>query len=408
LHFALAKVCFTPRLSNCELMNTLPKTKRKTSAPAYATDRARWNAVLQRDRRANGHFLYSVRTTGIYCVPSCAAPRPRRENVVFFESREDAERAGFRACKRCGANGETLAQLHAAAIKRACRLIEVSETTPPLEALARRAAMSPFHFHRIFKSITGLTPKNYANAHRTRRIRAELSNGRAVTETIYKAGYHSSNAFYARAAHALGMTPSRFQNGGADITIQFTIAKCALGRVLVAASHVGVCAIFLGDDPQLLEGALTKQFPNARLVPGDRRFAETVARVTALIKTPAAGLDLPFDIRGTAFQQRVWDALRQIPLGATVSYRELAERIGAPSAVRAVARACAANAIAVAIPCHRVVRSDGNLSGYRWGTHRKAALLKNEAATQQRLRPPENSPGRKQIPRHRSPIVLPS
>jgi AraC family transcriptional regulator of adaptative response/methylated-DNA-[protein]-cysteine methyltransferase len=365
-------------------MNTLLTAKDKNTGARYASENARWRALVQRDPRADGHFFYSVRTTGIYCVPSCSAPRPLRKNVAFHDSPEDAERAGFRACKRCAPNGKTLAGLRSSAIARACRLIEHSDLPPKLETLARASGMSPFHFHRIFKALTGLTPKKYATAHRTRRVRNALTNGRAVTEAIYHAGYQSNGSFYADAPQTLGMTPSRFRNGGAGATIQFIIEKCPLGLALVAASDVGVCAIYLGDNPEPLREALEKQFPHARLVPGNRRFAETVARVVAFIETPAASFDLPLDIRGTAFQQRVWEALRQIPIGKTVSYRELATQIGAPKAVRAVARACAANAIAVAIPCHRVVRSTGALSGYRWGPHRKDALLKRESRREKR------------------------
>ncbi|HEX5176511.1 MAG TPA: bifunctional DNA-binding transcriptional regulator/O6-methylguanine-DNA methyltransferase Ada [Chthoniobacteraceae bacterium] len=361
-------------------MSTLLKAKNNKTGPRYASENARWRAVVQRDPRADGHFFYSVRTTKIYCVPSCSAPHPLRKNVAFHDSAEDAERAGFRPCKRCAPHGETLAELRATAIARACRLIETSDVPPKLEALARAAGMSAFHFHRIFKSLTGLTPKKYATAHRTRRVRTELTNGRHVTQAIYNSGYNSNGSFYANAPQALGMTPSRFRNGGTGTTIQFSIANCPLGLVLVAASEIGVCAIYLGDHPEPLRDALEKQFPRARLVRGNHEFTETVARVVAFIKTPAASFDLPLDIRGTAFQQRVWDALRQIPLGKTVSYRELATQIGAPKAIRAVARACAANAIAVAIPCHRVVRSNGALSGYRWGPQRKDALLAKEKA----------------------------
>jgi len=361
-------------------MNTFPESNRGSADAPFVSDDAKWNALLRRDRSADGHFFYSVRTTGIYCSPSCAAPRPLRKHVVFHHSPEDAERAGYRPCKRCAPNGQKLAQLHAAAVARACRIIERSEATPNLHALARACGMSAFHFHRVFKSTTGLTPKKYATAHRTRRVRQQLTTAATVTDAIYSAGFNSTGSFYAGAPRALGMTPSRFRKGGAGTVIQFTISQSPLGLVLVGASDIGVCAIFLGDNPDTLQRALEKQFPHAHLIPGDRKLKATVARVVEFIELPSAKFDLPLDIRGTAFQQRVWEALREIPLGTTVSYRDLANQIGAPKAVRAVARACAANAIAVVVPCHRVVRSNGDLCGYRWGAHRKDELLKREAA----------------------------
>ncbi|WP_244470800.1 bifunctional DNA-binding transcriptional regulator/O6-methylguanine-DNA methyltransferase Ada [Microvirga massiliensis] len=340
----------------------------------------RWAAVVARDPAFDGAFVYGVRTTGIYCRPSCPARLAKPHNVVFHATCEDAERAGFRACHRCRPNEASLAEQHTAAVAAACRMIEATEETPALETLAGRVGMSPFHFHRIFRSITGLTPKGYADAHRARRVRDHLARStHSVTEAIYEAGFNSSSRFYAKSNEVLGMTPRAFRDGGADSEIKFAIAECSLGSILVACSAKGVCAILLGDDPDALARDLQDRFPNANLIGGDSAFEELVAKVVGFVEAPALGFDLPLDVRGTAFQQRVWQALCEIPAGETVSYTELARRIGAPKSVRAVAQACGANRIAVAIPCHRVVRNDGALSGYRWGVERKRALLEKES-----------------------------
>src|SRR6266436_419892 len=343
-------------------------------------DDANWSAVERRDRAADGTFVYSVRTTGVYCRPSCAARLPRRDNVAFYKTCADAERAGFRPCKRCRPNAPALVDVHAGAVARACRLIEEAEEAPSLDTLARAAGMSRFHFHRVFKAVTGVTPKAYAAGHRGKRVREELSSGESVTQAIYGAGFNSNGRFYAAAPDLLGMTPTQFRAGGSGRVIRFAVGQCSLGAILVAATDKGVCAIEFDDDPDALVRSLQDRFPNARLVGGDERFAQLVAKVVGFIEAPAQGLDLPLDIRGTAFQQRVWTAIRDIPAGSTASYREIAERIGAPKAVRAVAQACASNDIAVAIPCHRVVRMDGSTSGYRWGVARKRALLAREKA----------------------------
>jgi AraC family transcriptional regulator of adaptative response/methylated-DNA-[protein]-cysteine methyltransferase len=346
----------------------------------HPTDESKWQAVVQKDGNADGAFYYSVKTTGVYCRPSCRATRPAlRKNVAFHDSSEEAEKAGFRACKRCAPKGPTLAEEHAAAVAKACRAIEAAEEPPALDALAKAVGMSSYHFHRVFKAITGLTPKAYAVAHRARRVREELSKGGTVTEAIYESGFNSNGRFYAKSAETLGMTPTRFRKGGTGTTLRFAVAESSLGSVLVAASDQGVCAIFLGDDPDALARELQDRFPKAELIGGDEAFERTVAQVIGLIEAPGTGLDLPLDVQGTAFQQKVWQALREIPAGSTASYADIAERIGAPKAVRAVAQACASNKIAVAIPCHRVVRNDGNLSGYRWGVQRKSALLEREA-----------------------------
>jgi len=339
----------------------------------------RWAAVLARSAEADGSFLYSVRTTGVYCRPSCASRRAKPENVRFHTTREEAERAGFRPCKRCKPDQPSLAEQHAAAVTEACRLIESSPAMPRLEALAATAGMSTFHFHRVFKAVTGLTPKAYAAAHRGERVRRELGRSRSVTAAIYQSGYSSNGRFYGESAGMLGMTPSDYRAGGANAAIRFAVGECSLGSILVASSERGVCAILLGDDPDALARQLQDLFPRAEMIGGDAEFERLVAKVVGFVEAPGLGLDLPLDVRGTAFQQRVWQALREIPAGETLSYTELARRIGSPKAARAVAQACAGNPLAVAIPCHRVVRSDGGLSGYRWGVERKRALLGREA-----------------------------
>jgi AraC family transcriptional regulator, regulatory protein of adaptative response / methylated-DNA-[protein]-cysteine methyltransferase len=361
------------------LMNARLEPQKDRGA-TYATDEAKWQAVVRNDRDANGKFYYSVSTTGVYCLPSCPARQALRKHVAFHASPEEAERAGFRACKRCRPKGPTLVDEYAATVAKACRALETEEEAPTLDVLAKSVGMSPYYFHRVFKAMTGLTPKAYAVGHRAQRVRKQLSKRNTVTEAIYDAGFNSNSRFYAKSTQTLGMTPSDFRNGGDGVTIRFAVGECTLGTVLVAASTKGVCAIFLGDDPNALVRDLQDRFPKARLVGGNEAFETTVAKVIGFIEMPKTGLDLPLDVRGTAFQQKVWQALRDIPVGSTVSYRDIAARIGAPKAVRAIAQACGANALAVAIPCHRVVRNDGGLSGYRWGVQRKRALLKREAA----------------------------
>lgn len=338
----------------------------------------RWAAVVAHDAIADGTFFYSVRTTGVYCRPSCASRRARRENVRFHATRDDAEKAGFRPCRRCKPDQPDLAVQHAAKVATACRLIETSEQVPSLRALAASAELSRWHFHRVFKAITGLTPKAYAMANRARRLRDQLARSATVTAAIYGAGYNSNGRFYAESREVLGMKPSTWRAGGASTTIRFAVGECSLGSILVAASDRGICAILIGDDPDSLAHDLQDQFSQADLVGADAQFEKLVACAVGFVEAPALGLELPLDVRGTAFQQRVWQALREIPAGSTASYSEIAARIGAPRSVRAVAGACAANPLAVAIPCHRVVRHDGGVSGYRWGVERKRALLARE------------------------------
>lgn len=350
----------------------------RTQLAAATLNDPRWAAVVARDSEADGTFYYSVATTGVYCRPSCAARRARPENVQFHASCADAEQAGFRPCKRCQPNRPTANERYAANVTEACRIIETCEAVPRLEALARSVGMSTYHFHRVFKQVTGLTPREYALAHRERRLRDELGRGATVTEAIFDAGYGSNGRFYTQSDGVLGMTPTNYRAGGANTQIRFAVGECALGSILVAQSERGVCAILMGDDPEALARDLQDRFPRAELMGGDAEFEQLIATVVGFVEAPGIGLDLPLDVRGTAFQQRVWQALREIPVGETASYGAIAERIGSPRAVRAVAQACAANALAVAIPCHRVVRSDGGVSGYRWGVERKAALLIRE------------------------------
>ena len=341
-----------------------------------------WNAVRARDRDYDGKFYYSVATTGVYCRPSCPARLANRKNVAFHTSCADAERAGFRPCKRCKPTEPSLHERYAAKVADACRLIEDAEEPPKLDELARAIGLSTYHFHRIFKAIAGVTPKAYAVAHRQKRVRENLKRSRSVTEAIHEAGFNSSGRFYASSDDVLGMTPSDFRSGGTDAEMRFAVGECSLGSILVAASDKGIAAILFGDDPETLVHDLEDRFPKANLIGGDCAFEDVMAKVVGLVEAPEVGLALPLDVRGTAFQHRVWRALREIPVGTTATYSEIAEKIGMPKAVRAVAAACAANKIAVAIPCHRVVRNDGSLSGYRWGVERKRRLLDREAGTE--------------------------
>lgn len=338
----------------------------------------RWAAVVARDTTADGTFYYSVASTGVYCRPSCRSRRANPKNVRFHATPADAEAAGFRPCKRCRPDSAAPEARHAALVADACRLIEAAEDAPSLAGLAAAAGLSPYHFHRVFKAVTGLTPRQYRAAKRSQRLRDRLATSATVTEAIYEAGFNASSRFYESADGMLGMTPRQFRTGGADAEIRFALGQCSLGAILVARSAKGICEIALGDDAHALLRDFQDRFGNARLVGGDEVFEQVVARVVGFIEAPGQGLDLPLDVRGTAFQQRVWQALVRIPLGSTVSYSDLAEMIGQPKAVRAVASACAANTLAVAIPCHRVVRTDGSLSGYRWGIDRKRTLLQRE------------------------------
>ena len=340
----------------------------------------RWARIVARDKTADGHLWYSVATTGIYCRPSCPSRGANPKNVQLHDSLDSAKATGFRACKRCNPDGPSRESQRIAMVAKACRNIDESEAEPSLEELAAAAGQSPSHFHRVFKAATGLTPKDYAAAARARRVREELDSAETVTTAIYDAGFNSSGRFYEKATGMLGMTPSQYRAGAANEEIMFAVGETSLGPILVASSRKGVASILLGDDPNELVQSLQDHFPKARFIGADRDYEALVARVVGLVEKPGVGLDLPLDIRGTAFQQRVWRALQEIPSGETLSYTEVARRIGSPQATRAVAGACAANVLAVAIPCHRVVRHDGSLSGYAWGVERKRALLDREAS----------------------------
>lgn len=342
-------------------------------------DDSRWLSVENRDSRADAEFVFAVKTTGIFCRPSCSARHPLRKNVLFFADPHNAKEAGFRPCKRCQPDKLSPEIQRVQRVTQACRIMEASDTPLTLAALAAQVAMSPFHFHRLFKSITGLTPNAWQKALRTRRLREQLMQGETVTRAAYDAGFQSGSHFYQQANAALGMTARQYRQGGSQATIRFVVGTCLLGEFLVAESGRGICAIMLGNTAELLIAELETLFPNALLVADCPAFATRVAQVVSVLEHPSRDFELPLDIQGTVFQQQVWQALRSIPAGETVSYQDLATRIGKPKSVRAVAGACAANKLAVIIPCHRVVRHDGALCGYRWGVERKQLLLDIEA-----------------------------
>jgi AraC family transcriptional regulator, regulatory protein of adaptative response / methylated-DNA-[protein]-cysteine methyltransferase len=360
------------------MIATSAKTLKLT--PPSVVDDPRWARIVARDKAADGHLWYSVSTTGVYCRPSCPSRIANPGNVQLHDTLQSARSTGFRPCKRCNPDGPSTDRQNAALVAKACRMIEESEEEPSLEELASEIGRSPSYFHRVFKAATGLTPKGYAAAHRAKRVRRELASCNTVTEAIYDAGFNSSGRFYEKSTDMLGMTPSQYRNGGTSEEIRFAVGQTSLGAILVASSEKGVAAILLGNDPDELVRGLQDRFPKAHLIGADRRYEAMVARVVGLVEAPGIGLDLPLDVRGTAFQQRVWQALREIPVGKTVCYSEIARRIGSPQAARAVAIACAANNLAVAIPCHRVVRKDGALSGYAWGVERRRTLLDREAS----------------------------
>jgi AraC family transcriptional regulator, regulatory protein of adaptative response / methylated-DNA-[protein]-cysteine methyltransferase len=340
----------------------------------YPDDAARWQAVLERDPGADGVFYYAVRSTGIYCRPICPARRPRREQVAFFPSPEAAKQSGFRACRRCQP-GEVSREQQVVA--RMQQLLDGNEPAPTLQTMAEDVGLSPFHLHRVFRRVTGLTPRAYAAARRAERLKQELRSGSTVTEALYDAGYGSSRALYDGATARLGMNPGTYRRGGAGERIGYSIVDSPLGRVLVAATVKGVCAVRFGRDDELVNG-LRAEFPNAELTEDAGLVDGYVREIRGVLDGQVGRTSVPLDARGTAFQQRVWAALREIPTGETRSYRQVAEAIGQPTAVRAVARACAANPVALLVPCHRVIRTDGAPGGYRWGMERKQALLEQE------------------------------
>jgi AraC family transcriptional regulator of adaptative response/methylated-DNA-[protein]-cysteine methyltransferase len=339
-----------------------------------------WTAVENRDAAADGNFFYGVRTTGVYCRPGCASRRPLRTNTVFFETTAAAETAGFRSCKRCRPTDESAASRHVAAIEKTCVLLRTSENIPSLGELADAAAISRFHFHRVFKQITGVTPRDYARSHRLGRLGEKLDSGQPIAASIYAAGFGSSSRAYEMAPGGLGMTPGARRRGGIGQTIRFVTVETPLGWALVAATDRGICMTALADNRESLEASLRQRFPAAKVIAEDGGLKDWADRIVRFITAPDRNLDLPLDIQGTAFQARVWRALQKIPLGKTASYAEIAAALGQPKAVRAVAQACAANKLALIVPCHRVIRSDGDLGGYRWGVERKRALLARERA----------------------------
>ena len=334
-----------------------------------------WDAVAGKDRAMDGVFFYAVRTTGVYCRPSCPSRRPRPENVVFFRTREGAERAGFRPCKRCKPERESRSDANSEIVEKICRYIEAHpDEAATLGKLSAAIGLSPFHLHRTFKALTGITPRAYADSRRLESLKAGLRDGHSVTRSLYDAGYGSSSRLYERASSQLGMTPSRYRKQGSGVTIRFSVAETALGKLLLAATARGICSIQFGNSHTMLEAALRREYPQAEIVRSDKQLTSWVQAVRNRIRG-GHNQSLPLDIRATAFQRLVWEELRAIPSGSTRSYSEIARRIGQPRAARAVARACATNPVAVAIPCHRVVREDGALGGYRWGVGRKKKLL---------------------------------
>jgi AraC family transcriptional regulator of adaptative response/methylated-DNA-[protein]-cysteine methyltransferase len=341
----------------------------------------RWKSVAERSREADGRFVYAVRTTGIYCRPTCPSRRPLRQNVAFFDSYAEAEAKGFRPCRRCFPAASDSPVSSVERILRACKLIDASDGRPGLQVIATAAGLSPFHFHRLFRKVVGMTPREYGAATTEERFRRLLGAGAAVTSAIYDAGFGSSSRVYETAHQMLGMTPGAYRAGAPGLTIRYSISRCALGGLLVAATSRGVCAIELGDKREVLQEHLRVRFPGADFVADDEGLKRLVESVTRFIDAPDQNLlQLPLDIRGTAFQRLVWKSLRRVPVGATVTYGDLARRIGRPRAVRAVAQACASNTLALAIPCHRVIRGDGAAGGYRWGAKRKRVLLSREHA----------------------------
>ena len=337
-----------------------------------------WQAVTKRDDSFIGRFVFGVTSTGIYCRPGCPARTPLRKNVVFFDSPNDAEDAGFRACLRCKPQHSTASSHLAEKIKSVCKLIEESiEGAPTLTTLSEAVDLSPAHLQKSFKQIMGISPKQYAEAIRVRRFKRNLREGMPVTDAVYEAGYSSSSRAYEKSNAQLGMTPATYGAGGSGARIAYSVVDTTVGTILVARTRRGVCSIMLGDDQSKLRDELLNEFPKAEIVEEDEN-CDYVRQIVDHLKGHRASLDLPLDIRATAFQQRVWSLIRSIPYGGTRTYGDLARELGQPTAARAVARACATNPVALAIPCHRVLASNGALSGYRWGKDRKEQLLQNE------------------------------
>ena len=351
--------------------------KTSTAARPISPDEDRWRAVLARDRAADGTFVYAVTSTRIYCRPSCASRRPRRDRVDFFASPSEAEAAGYRACRRCTPRA-IAADPWIEKVRRASVYVSNVEGSVSLARLAARFGGSPYHFQRNFKRITGVTPRAYAEACRLSTVRRRLRAGDDVTGAIFEAGYGSSSRFYERAVPKLGMAPTTYRRGGAGMSMQYAIVDSALGRLLVAATPRGVCAVVMGASDDELRRGLTREYPAAAIAAADGSFERWTREIVARMAGRRPRIDLPLDVQATAFQWQVWQTLAAIPYGETRSYGDIASAIGHPGAARAVARACATNPVAIAIPCHRVVGASGSISGYRWGVARKKALLASE------------------------------
>jgi AraC family transcriptional regulator of adaptative response/methylated-DNA-[protein]-cysteine methyltransferase len=345
------------------------------------TEDAQWQAVLSKDNQFDGQFVFAVSSTGIFCRPSCPSRRPRRDRVSFFPSPQAAEQAGFRACRRCHPGKERLMDPQVEMASKVCRLIDENDGEPTtLAVLSSAIGVSTFHLQRTFRSVMGITPSQYAEARRIGRFKQGVRDGESITNAIYDAGFGSSSRLYETAASQLGMTPATYGKGGRGAIIKYAIANCSLGKLLVAATESGVCSVTLGDSDSLLESELKKEFCHAEIQRDEALLSSALQAIVDHLKGKSQRIDLPLDVRATAFQMQVWQQLRAIPFGKTLSYSEVAKAIGQEKAVRAVARACATNPVALVIPCHRVIREDKSLSGYRWGLERKKQLLAEEKA----------------------------
>jgi AraC family transcriptional regulator of adaptative response/methylated-DNA-[protein]-cysteine methyltransferase len=354
----------------------------KVMSNKYGTPAARWRAVIARDHDANGAFVLAVTSTGIFCRPICPAKRPRRDRVIFYDSPAEARRAGYRACLRCKPEDEAFGRRHTDAIAKATSMIRASEPMPSLAQLAKSAGMSAFHFHRLFRRTVGVTPRQFRAQIMVDRAKTALRDGESVTSSLYDAGFSSNSRFYDVAAGRLGMAPRKVGAGGVDETIRFVVRRCELGLVLVAATAKGICEVWLGEDASALSRRLREAYPQAQIASRDPKMNALIKKVVMLVERPRTGIALPLDLRGTAFEMRVWEALRRIPTGETMTYGEIASAIGHPKAARAVGSACARNHVAVVVPCHRAVGADEKLHGYRWGISRKRKLLEAEKAAE--------------------------
>ncbi|MCU0481794.1 MAG: bifunctional DNA-binding transcriptional regulator/O6-methylguanine-DNA methyltransferase Ada [Anaerolineae bacterium] len=342
-------------------------------------EQAYWEAVQNRDSAYDNVFVYAVKTTGIFCRPTCPSRRPFRENVAFFDTPDDAQNAGYRPCERCHPTQDAIPDPHLPLITEICRYLETEhERIPTLDELGEKFNMSPYHLQRVFKRLVGISPRQYADSYRQGRLKSALKNGATATDAVYDAGYNTSSQVYEQTHQLLGMTPIHYRNGADNMTITYAIVPCSLGYILVAMTAGGVCKIALGDSEGELGADLHMEFPRATMTRDDEKLTSAVHQLLAYLDGEQASLALPLDIIATSFQRRVWEILRQIPYGETRSYDEVAVMLGQPTASRAVARACATNPVALAIPCHRVVRKNGDLAGYRWGINRKRIILQTE------------------------------